>query len=80
MKATATSPITKEVNGIKMRLTRRFLGNLFPTTTAESNELKSYVKGNDQYTFGRELLRTTKGMPMIVPKMHDVRQEYFYTT
>lgn len=78
-KATATSPITKEVNGVKMRLARRFLGNLFPTTTAERNELKSYIKGHEQYTFGRELVRTSKGTPMIIPKQHDVRQEYFYT-
>ena len=78
-KATATSPLTKEIDGVKMRLTRRFLGNLFPTNTMESNELKAYTKGNDQFTFGRELVKTNKGGYLIIPKMHDVRQEYFYT-
>jgi len=56
-----------------MRLTRRFLGNLFPTNTMESNELKAYTNGHNQFTFGRE-----KFMDRIIPKMHDVRQEYFY--
>lgn len=77
-KATPTSPLIKEVNGKKMRLTRRFLGNLFPKNTSEKNELRAYLKGHDQFTFGKELVRTDKGMPMIIPKMHDVRQEYFY--
>lgn len=42
MNATATSPLFKDGK----RLTRRFLGNLFPTNTYEKNELKAYLKGH----------------------------------
>lgn len=65
-KATSTSPIIK--NGKK--LTRRFLGNLFPKTCIEGKELKAYLKGQNKYSYKKNDF----GDPMYYP----VRQEYFY--
>ena len=73
-KETATSPLIKDGK----ILTRRFLGNLFPKNTPESNELKAYTKGHQEYTYGRQLVKTQAGVYMVVPMQHDVRQEYFY--
>ena len=73
-KATSTSPIIKDFEGKVKRLTRRFLGNLNHTTPMETKELKAYLKGHNQFSHGRTYI-TGFGY---VPKMHDVRQEYFY--
>ena len=54
------------------RLTRRFLGELFPTCTDHSNELKAYKKGHTHYFF------KNKGVRIGHKKMKLVRQEYFY--
>lgn len=72
--ATSTSPIIKEIDGKKMRLTRRFLGEIFPTCTRDSNEKKAYLKGHKYFTHGIDY---TYAPPQLA--MHEVRQSYFYT-
>lgn len=70
IKATATSPKTKVFGDKKMRLTRRFLGNINGKSTFEKNELKAYTKGHSLFSFGRD----ERGHQAY----HRVRQEYFY--
>lgn len=69
-KATSTSPLTIGEYPNQKRLTRRFLGELFPKTTIERNELKAYCKGHQRYSYGMY----DNGQPVYYP----VRQEYFY--
>lgn len=52
------------------RLTRKFLGELFPTCTKDHNELKAYTKGQEKYRF--------KNDEQGFPKYYPVRQEYSY--
>jgi len=78
MTATATSPLTAIKDGVVYKLSRRFLGNLFPQNTMEKNELNSYIKGCTVFTFGIQLTRYDDGKIGIYPKKHLVRQEYFY--
>ena len=51
-------------------LTRKFLGELFPTCTKDNNELKAYIKGHTRYAFRKDELGN--------PIYHNVRQEYSY--
>lgn len=52
------------------KLKRRFLGNLFPKTTFEKNELQAYIKGKELFYYKRDVI----GNPVSYP----VRQEYYY--
>jgi len=54
----------------QQHLSRRFLGNLFPKTTIEKNELKAYIDGKEYYHYGKD--------DMGNPIRHKVRQEYYY--
>mgnify|MGYP003536986094 CR=1 FL=1 len=74
--ATSTSPlnITNTNGQITHTLKRKFLGNLFPTNTFESNELKAYCKGDTVFVYGRE----TNQFGQVYPAKHPVRQEYYY--
>lgn len=74
-KATATSPLNLRDGSGKVThiLRRKFLGNLFPKTTDEHNELKAYRKGNTHYTFKNEGVMVAYGI-----KAKEVRQEYYY--
>jgi len=76
--ATSTSPLTKkDDNGqVTHVLKRKFLGNLFPESTDESNELKAYKKGHTHYFFKNEGIAVTSAMQPI--RMKEVRQEYYY--
>lgn len=65
MKVENTSPLVKDGK----RLTRRFLGNLFPKTVFEKNELKAYLKGKTHFTYKNNSDNY---------HLHKVRQEYFY--
>lgn len=52
------------------KLTRRFLGNLFPKTGFEKNELKAYIKGHSKFHYYKDEFGN--------PFTFRVRQEYFY--
>lgn len=54
----------------KVNLSRRFLGNLFPTNQYEQNELKAYIKGHSSFRYGRDEYQN--------PFYWKTRQEYFY--
>lgn len=62
-----TAPLIKDGK----KLSRKFLGNLFPKTTIEKKELDAYLKGGSNFTFGIDF--ETK-----MPRSYKVRQEYFY--
>lgn len=68
--ATPTSQLVKQFSEIKMSLTRKFLGNLFPKNGFEKNELKAYLKGNTR--FGHK--KDENGNQ----QYFTVRQKYFY--
>jgi len=51
-------------------LKRKFLGNLFPETTFEKNELKAYIKGHSRFAYKKD----EWGNQLFYP----VRQEYYY--
>lgn len=63
--------------GTGKRLKREFLGNLFPTNTAEKNELKAYIKGHTHYHFKNEGVMVG-GTPTNPIRMKIVRQKYYY--
>jgi hypothetical protein len=65
-----TAPLKIGTPPHEQRLSRRFLGNLFPETPYEAKELKAYVKGASQFSYGRDEERK--------PMYWKVRQEYFY--
>ncbi len=54
----------------QQKLTRRFLGNLFPKHTFEKNELKAYIKGHSLFSYGKDQNGNTC--------YFKVRQQYFY--
>jgi hypothetical protein len=63
-----TLPLKNEQN---QRLSRKFLGNLFPENCIEKSELKAYIKGQTHFYYGRD----QQGYP----RRFEVRQQYFYT-
>lgn len=63
--------------GTGKRLKRKFLGNLFPKDTSESNELKAYTKGFTHYFFKNEGV-IVGGTPTNPIRMKIVRQKYYY--
>jgi hypothetical protein len=67
MEATRTSPMSNKEG---QKLTRRFLGNINGKTPIEQKELRSYIKGRDYFTYGRDSANK--------PIYHQVRQNYFY--
>lgn len=69
----ATSPLVNPENK-NQRLTRKFLGNVNPTNTFDSSELKAYIKGAQRFRHGFY----TNEIGQRVPAYHDVRQEYSY--
>lgn len=70
-----TAPLIKDGK----KLTRRFLGNLFPINVLEKNELKAYLKGSPNYQYkGNGDVQIGRGA-LCAPIMgYKVRQEYFY--
>lgn len=70
MKIKPTAPLTIGEGINKVRLTRRFLGNLFPDNCYERKELAAYIKGHEFFNYKRD----DAGYPM----RFKVRQEYFY--
>lgn len=70
MKIENTAPLTIGEGIEKKKLTRRFLGNLFPKNCYENNELKAYVKGHSRFAYKRD----ERGNQ----QYYLVRQEYFY--
>jgi hemoglobin-like flavoprotein len=65
-----TLPLIDKKTGNK--LTRKFLGNLFPKNTYEKNELKAYLAGKNSFHYKKD----EAGHPISYP----VRQEYSYKT
>lgn len=65
-----TAPLIVGTPPNEQHLSRKFLGNLFPKTTAEKNELKSYLAGHEYYHYGKD----ESGNPL----RYKVRQEYYY--
>lgn len=61
-----TAPLVKDGK----RLTRKFLGNLFPENCYENNELKAYVAGKSKFAYGRDENGNQR--------YYSVRQEYSY--
>lgn len=64
MNATNTSPLTINVKGEILKLTRQFLGNTQAKTTQGQNELKAYLKGHTHFYY--------------LGERKAVRQKYFY--
>ena len=68
MQTPNTQPLIK--NG--KRLTRRFLGSLFPKNGYEKAELKAYLKGHSRFNY------KTLNDPYTGAARHVARQEYLY--
>ena len=65
-----TAPLEINNGLANKKLTRRFLGNLFPQTCFEKKELQAYVKGHSRYSYKTDEVGN--------PVYYKVRQEYFY--
>jgi hypothetical protein len=56
------------------KLTRKFLGELFPKNGQDKKELQAYLKGHENFYYkGKGVRVTLHGEPML-----KVRQQYFY--
>ncbi len=70
MKVKNTAPLTITAPQGTIKLTRRFLGDLFPKNPMGVKELKAYTKGHSRFRHGSD----EQGNPLY----YLVRQEYFY--
>lgn len=65
-----TAPLQVGTPPNMVKLSRRFLGNLFPKNCMEKKELQAYIKDQTSFSYKRDEV----GNQMF----YKVRQEYFY--